>query len=114
VPETPIARVARYVDTAGRHGLDDVADSILDATGTGRLDLRLSDLAAVLELHHELCPDVERCAACNAVACPAHGLGELTECDPPHCLTSPWCWCSACLDAHREDLAADAHREDAV
>ncbi len=110
---TPIANVAAYVDLARRRGHPDVLDSALDATGTGRVLLRVTDLVAVLERMRTLCDDCVACESCGAWLCSSCGVGSQIDCDCDiyHCADNPWCWGQACMDAHRDDEAADTERE---
>lgn len=112
-PQTPIARLAAFTKVAQHRG-HDLVDSIPNATRDGRCELRVADLAAVLDALADACEGTERCARCGTVSCDQCGLGEpLTDCDPPHCHAG-WCLCDACKDAHRIDQAYDADRDEAV
>jgi hypothetical protein len=105
-----LSRVAAYTTATARDGVDLVDTA---ATPAGRVDLTVADLQALLAIHEQCCDAVEHCEACGAVLCDTHGLGEAAACpaDRVHCATSPWCWCDACLAAHRDDDAEDARDE---
>lgn len=102
--DTPIARVARYVEAAQRHTPEQWIDKTTVTSGTRyrpavTAELTLPDLAALLERLAEVCPDHERCTACGAHLCTSCGIGEPSICDSdPHCADAPWCWCRECTD----------------
>lgn len=114
---TPIARIAAFTKVAQIRGVDlgDIIDTVPNATRDGRHELRVSDLAVLLQIHAQHCPDVEHCETCHTPMCATHGLGERADCvaDRVHC-TSAWCFDQACLDAHAIDQAVDADRDEAV
>lgn len=99
---TAITRVSAYVNAAQqRQPLRSVDRLPLDRVAhEGRLyDLTLDDLAGLLAIIADLCPDHQACAKCGAVSCETCAVGEpLTDCDPPHCSGDPWCWDGACVD----------------
>ncbi len=101
---TAATRVTAYTCAAGIRGRIEGARVTLNDGRT--YDLHLADLEGLLGRLAELCPDHERCAHCGAVSCGTCAIGEpLTDCG--HC-SDPWCFCEACMQAHRDDFALDS------
>jgi hypothetical protein len=115
VTDTPVARVAAFTQLAQLRGVDHIDSLIGASVPPRRHELRTADLAAVLDALADACDDHERCETCGQHMCQTCGIGDIATCpaDRVHC-TDPWCWCDACLQAHRDDQAADAAREDAI
>ena len=110
---SPPARVAAFVHVARLRNTPDVIDALAAGpTPKKRLELRLTHLSGLLDRLAEVCPDHLTCEQCGEAICEECGLGEVAPCpgDGVHC-ASPWCWDQACVDAHREDEAAEAARE---
>ncbi len=108
---TAATRVTAYATAAGlRPGVDSVARIILHDRRV--YDITLADLEGLLGILADLCPDHERCAHCGAVSCGTCAIGEpLTDCDPPHCADDAWCFDEACMQAWRDDQAAEARKD---
>jgi hypothetical protein len=90
---TPTSRLAAFTATAQTRGLD-LVDAIPNPAYDGRLELRVADLAAVLDALGESCPGHRRCTVCGVWLCRVHGLGSPADCPGGrvHC-RSAWCLC---------------------
>ncbi len=107
---TAATRVTAYACAAGIRGRIEGARVTLKDGRTH--DLHLADLEGLLGILAELCPDHECCANCGAVSCGTCAIGEpLTDCNPPHCADDAWCFDEACMQAWRDDQAAEARKD---
>ncbi|MGH3813442.1 MAG: hypothetical protein ACRDUV_13470 [Pseudonocardiaceae bacterium] len=119
-PETAVTRVTAFLEARRRK--ERTGTIVLEAehhpgSGVLRLPLTDADLAGLLGIIHDLCPDTIRCGSCDVVACETCGVGEVTDCDPPHCPRVE-CWCGECRDdearGRSAEQRADTDREEAA
>lgn len=106
--ETAVTRVTAYLAARRHYGREGTI--ALEIRRGGRRFIRHpltdTDLEALVAIVHELCPDTQRCIHCGAIACETCGVGQLTDCDPPHC-AHPECWCGECRDDEARERQAE-------
>jgi hypothetical protein len=89
-----LSSLAAFTHVATLRGMT-VIDAIPNAARDGRLELRVADLAAVLDALGEACEAHRRCEACGVWLCRVHRLGTVADCPHGrwHCAGSAWCLC---------------------